>query len=160
MRAQLLQSCLTLCNPMDCSSPGSLVLGILQARYWSGLPCPPPGSLPHTRTEPSSPASPALQAGSLPTEPPGRPRRPAYLLLNHCRAASLHSSCALQLSESRWPTASRAVLWMAVWLLVPASLSVLLVTWCVVLDEWLIVPTGKWDNNSYLPELSICMPYN
>ena len=26
------QSCLTLCNPMDCSPPGSFVLGILQAR--------------------------------------------------------------------------------------------------------------------------------
>ena len=30
--AQLLQSWLTLCNPMDCSPPGSSVLGILQAR--------------------------------------------------------------------------------------------------------------------------------
>ena len=26
------QSCLTLCDPMDCSSPGSSVHGILQAR--------------------------------------------------------------------------------------------------------------------------------
>ena len=30
--AQSLQSCLTLCNPMDCSPPGSSVYGILQAR--------------------------------------------------------------------------------------------------------------------------------
>ena len=30
--AKLLQSCLTLCNPMDCSPPGSSVQGILQAR--------------------------------------------------------------------------------------------------------------------------------
>ena len=30
--AKLLQSCLTLCNPIDGSSPGSPVLGILQAR--------------------------------------------------------------------------------------------------------------------------------
>ena len=29
---QLLQSCLTLCDPMDCSLPGSSVHGILQAR--------------------------------------------------------------------------------------------------------------------------------
>ena len=27
-----LQSCLTLCNPMDCSPPGSSIHGILQAR--------------------------------------------------------------------------------------------------------------------------------
>ena len=30
--AKLLQSCPTLCDPMDCSSPGSSVHGILQAR--------------------------------------------------------------------------------------------------------------------------------
>ena len=28
------QLCLTLCNPMDCSPPGSSVQGILQTRYW------------------------------------------------------------------------------------------------------------------------------
>ena len=32
MRVQSLQSCPTLCNPMDCSPPGSSVHGILQAR--------------------------------------------------------------------------------------------------------------------------------
>ena len=32
MRAKSFQSCLTLCNPMDCSPPGSSVYGILQAR--------------------------------------------------------------------------------------------------------------------------------
>jgi len=34
------QSCLTLCNPMDCSPPGSLVHGIPRQEYWSGLPFP------------------------------------------------------------------------------------------------------------------------
>ena len=34
------QSCLTLCNPMDCSPPGFSVLGILQARIleWVAIP--------------------------------------------------------------------------------------------------------------------------
>jgi len=34
------QSCLTLCNPMDCSPPGSSVHGILQARIleWVAIP--------------------------------------------------------------------------------------------------------------------------
>ena len=34
------QSCLTLCNPMDCSSPGSFVHGISQARIleWVAFP--------------------------------------------------------------------------------------------------------------------------
>ena len=39
--AKSLQSCLTLCDPMDCSLPGSSVHGILQARIleWIAVPC-------------------------------------------------------------------------------------------------------------------------
>ena len=51
MPAKLLQSCPTLFNPKDCSTPGSSIHGILQARYWSGLPCPPPGDLPGPEIE-------------------------------------------------------------------------------------------------------------
>jgi len=38
--AKLLQSCPTLCNPLNCSPPGSSVLGILQARAleWVAMP--------------------------------------------------------------------------------------------------------------------------
>ena len=38
--AKLLQSCPTLCDPMDCSLPGSSVFGILQARMmeWVAMP--------------------------------------------------------------------------------------------------------------------------
>ena len=60
VRVKSLRSCLTLCNPMDCSLPGSSVHGILQARIWSGLPCPPPGDLPNPGMEPTSLMSPAL----------------------------------------------------------------------------------------------------
>ena len=41
--AKSLQSCSTLCDPIDGSPAGSSVPGILQARiYWSGLPFPSP----------------------------------------------------------------------------------------------------------------------
>ena len=40
--AKSLQSCPTLCDPIDNSSPGSPVPGILQARTLSGLPIPSP----------------------------------------------------------------------------------------------------------------------
>ena len=59
------QSCLTLCDRMGYSLPGSFVHGILQARIleWSR------GSFwPRNQTR-----SPALQADSLPSEPPGKP---------------------------------------------------------------------------------------
>ena len=59
------QSCPSLCDPLGCSSPGSSVHGILQARILEWLPCPSPGDLPDPGIEPTSPVSPALQADSL-----------------------------------------------------------------------------------------------
>ena len=53
--AQSLQSCLTLCDPMDCTHQALLSMRILQAREsWSGLPCSPPGDLPKPGTEPGT----------------------------------------------------------------------------------------------------------
>ena len=45
--------------------------GFSRQQYWSGLPCPPPGDLPNPEVKPRSPA---LQADSLLTEPPGKPK--------------------------------------------------------------------------------------
>ena len=47
------QSCPTLCNPMDCSPPGSSVHGILQARVleWGAMPSSRGSSQPRDRTE-------------------------------------------------------------------------------------------------------------
>ena len=52
--AKSLQSCLTLCDPMDCSPPGSLSMGFSGQEYWSGLPFPSPGDVPNPGTEPAS----------------------------------------------------------------------------------------------------------
>ena len=54
------QSCLALCDPMDCSLPGSSVHGIFKQEHWSGLPFPTPGDFPNPGIEPRSPAFPAL----------------------------------------------------------------------------------------------------
>ena len=40
--AKSLQLCPTLCNPMDCSLPGSSIHGIFQEEYWSRVPLPSP----------------------------------------------------------------------------------------------------------------------
>ena len=42
MHAKLLQSCLTLCNPMDSSLQAPLSTGFSRQEYWSGLPFPSP----------------------------------------------------------------------------------------------------------------------
>jgi len=55
---------------MDHSPPGFSVHGILQARILEWLPFPFPGDLPDSGIEPESLA---LQADSLPSEPPGKP---------------------------------------------------------------------------------------
>ena len=49
------KSYLTLWNPMDCSPPGSSVLGIPRQEYWSALPFPSPGDPPCPGIEPASP---------------------------------------------------------------------------------------------------------
>ena len=53
MRAKLLQSCLTLCDAMDCSLPGSSVHGILQARIleWVSMPSSRGSSWPRDQTQ-------------------------------------------------------------------------------------------------------------
>ena len=64
------QSCLTLCDPMDCSPPGSSVHGISQARILEWVAIPFSRDLPNPGIKPGSPA---LQADSLPFEPPRKP---------------------------------------------------------------------------------------
>ena len=63
------QSYLTLCVPMDCSPPGTSVHGILQARILEWVAIPFSRELPNPGIEPRSPS---LQAGSLPSESPGK----------------------------------------------------------------------------------------
>ena len=68
------QSCLTLCDPMNCGSPGSSVHGILQARIleWAAIFCSP-GDLPYPGIKGRSPA---LQTESVVSEPPGAEKAP------------------------------------------------------------------------------------
>ena len=55
------QSCLTLCDPMGCSPPGSSVLWRIlrfpRQEYWNVLPCPLSGVLPNPGIPPKPPKS-------------------------------------------------------------------------------------------------------
>ena len=68
--AKSLQSCLTLCDPIDGSPPGSPVPGILQARTLEWVAISFSGDLPDPGIEPRSPE---LSADSLLTELRGKP---------------------------------------------------------------------------------------
>lgn len=61
--SSITQPCPTLCNPTDCSLPGSSVPDIRQARLpeWAAIPDPE-----------VKPRSPALHAGYIPSEPAGK----------------------------------------------------------------------------------------
>ena len=70
VKVLLTKLCLTL-SPHELYSPlGLCPLGFPRQEYWSGLPFPSPGYFP---TPGIKPGSPALQAYSLPPEPPGKP---------------------------------------------------------------------------------------
>ena len=56
MCGQLIQSCLTLCDPMDSCPPGSSVLGILLARILEWVAISSSGNLSNLGMEPESPA--------------------------------------------------------------------------------------------------------
>ena len=82
------QSCLTLCDPMDCSHQAPLSIEFSRQKYWSGLPFLSPGALPDTGIELRSPA---LRADSLSSEPLGKHNSP--LFRDFTSAAKLLQSC-------------------------------------------------------------------
>ena len=61
-RKWIAQACQTLCNPMDCSLPGSSVHGILQATIQEWVAMPFSRDLLHPGIKPASLMSPALSA--------------------------------------------------------------------------------------------------
>ena len=77
----------TLCEPMDSSAHGLARLlcpqGFSRQEYWSGLPCPPPGSYSPTpsRLSPTSPA------------PPSPPVSCMSSILLLCRIQSVEAPC-------------------------------------------------------------------
>ena len=64
------QLCSTLCDPMDCSTPGLPVYGLSQARIWSELSFSSPGDLPDPGIKPTSPT---LAGRFFTAEPSGKP---------------------------------------------------------------------------------------
>ena len=71
--------------------------------YWSGLPFPSPGNLPNPGIKPKSPA---LQANSLPAEPPGKPILICLLAQRQLKKKSPGCQYSLQ-----WPRPSTRHWW-------------------------------------------------
>ena len=76
--SEVVQSCPTLCDPMDCSPPGSSVHGILQVRIleWVTISFSRGSSQPRDQNQVS------CIAGALTSEPPGKPIKVKISLSN------------------------------------------------------------------------------
>ena len=57
-------------TPWTVAYQAPVSMGFSRQEYWSGLPFPSPGALPDPGIKPGSPA---LQADTLTSEPPGKP---------------------------------------------------------------------------------------
>ena len=100
MCAKLLQSCLSLCNTMDCSPPGSSVHGILQARVleWVAMPSSRGSSDPGM--EPSALKSPPLVGGLFITSATWLFRKWKWSLLSRVWLSATPWTVAYQVSQS------------------------------------------------------------
>ena len=73
--------------------------GFSRLEYWSGLPCPPLGDLPNPEIEPRSPAS---QADSVLSEPPGKPKNTGVGTLSLLQDIFLNQELNWGLLHCRW----------------------------------------------------------
>ena len=100
-RAKSLQSCSTLCDPMDWSPPGSSVHGMLQARIleWVAISSSRGSSPPRDRT----PHLLHCREGSLSLVPPRKPRNPGRSVnLSVCQRL-----CLLEAGKHSWEHACK-----------------------------------------------------
>ena len=85
MHAQSLPLCLTLCDPMDCSLPGSSVHGILQARILEWVATPSSRESPWPRDETHVSYVSCIAGRLFTTEPPGKPNKEYSYMLSQDR---------------------------------------------------------------------------
>ena len=73
--------------------------GFSRQQYWNSLPCPPPGDLLNPAMEPLSPT---LQTDSLPSEPPGKPKKTRVGSLSLLKGIFLTQELNWGLLHCRW----------------------------------------------------------
>ena len=105
------QSCLTLCDPVDYSLPGSSAHGIFQVRILECVVVSSSGNLPDIGIELASPVSPALQVGlSLSTEPLRECAAKVHCPSSFCQIQSVQWLSRVRLFATPWTAARQAFL--------------------------------------------------
>ena len=132
MCVQLLSHVWLFGTPWTLAQQAALSMGLLRWEYWSGLPFPPPGDPPNPGIKP---VSPALSAGFLIAEPPGKPARyhdpHQYLVLFSFLATGNLSSISPVLGRASYKS----------W---PASFTCNWSTKEVMHPRWHSYKTGAW----------------
>ena len=102
-----------LCDPVDCSLPGSSVHGILQARIWEWVAI----SFSRGSSSGIEPRPPALEADALTSEPPGKPRmkvKSESEVTQSCPTLSDPMDCSLPGFSIHWIFQARVLEWGAI----------------------------------------------
>ena len=99
-------------SPWTVALQASLSMAFSRQEYWGGLLFPSPGGLPYPEIKPGSPA---VQADSLPTEPPGKLNKHVWapLSLQHVcytGGSALSHFSRVWLFETLWTIAHQALL--------------------------------------------------
>ena len=76
-------------TPWIVAQQASVSMEFSRQKYWSRLPFPPPGHLPDSRIELTSPAFPLLAGRFFTTEPPGTLINEVWTLANNCAALTV-----------------------------------------------------------------------
>ena len=99
------QSCLfAIPRTVACQTP--LSMRFSGQEYWNGLPFPSPGDLPDPGIEPGSPA---LQADSLPSKPPGKSPKLYWLTRKLCFLVVMKGNRKFTLPTPAHPTSPHKV---------------------------------------------------
>ena len=90
-------------TPRTAVHQAPLSMGFSRQEYWKGVLFPPPGHLPNPDIKPRSPS---LQADSLPSEPPGKPKNTGVGRLSLLQGIFLtqDSNWALSCTAGRFST--------------------------------------------------------
>ena len=82
-----------------------LSLGFSRQEYLSGLPCPPPGDIPHPGIKPASLGSPALAGRFFTAEPPGDSKTSVPIIYSIKELAQTPLLCKVTSASlpSQWP---------------------------------------------------------
>ena len=125
-------------TPWTVACQGHLSMGFSRQEYWSGLPCPPPGDLPHPGIKPVSLTSPTLAGRFFTTWDSWEAQDEVYRLISATLSYMFGYWLKLPLLLLTW-AALHSGCWRQAFVLTCPSFSSLLLTECDKIWRQLIV---------------------